>query len=80
MDVKDKCCVAQQIDSYKDLLPSLEDQLFCECNLVSESEIKEQLADFSSFEELLKNLKVGSGCRSCLKDINLKNLFNNLKG
>jgi len=75
-----QCRIAQEIDTYKDLLPDEADRLFCECNLVTLSEIKAQMTDLELFPELLEKLCVGSGCGSCLKNINLDELYKKLKG
>ena len=75
-----ECCIAQEIDSYRDLLHVEPDRLFCECNLVSVSEIKAKLTGACDFPELLKKLCVGSGCGSCLKNVNLDELYKKLKG
>ncbi len=79
MDTEKPCRIAQQIDNYKDLIPEQDCGLFCECNLVSKKEIKAKLTSLEAFDDLLKELKVGSGCGSCLKDIEINQLYKKLK-
>lgn len=53
----------------------LED-LFCECNLVSYGEIQQlKKEEFEDFKKSLKNLKVGTGCGSCLKNCSASKLY-----
>ncbi len=74
------CRIAQEIDSYKDLLHDEPDRLFCECNLVSVSEIKAELDELEDFQALLHKLCVGSGCGSCMKNVDINELYKKLKG
>lgn len=78
----------QSVDGYKDLLEDpyqveaeLKNELFCECNFVSLSELRKIARSGTEidFTTALEALGVGTGCGSCLKYNKVANLYLNFQ-
>ncbi len=72
----------RSVESYRDLIlddsiANPEDDLFCECNLVSKKQIEDAAQNmiYNDFLAWLARLNIGEACGSCLKANSSKNIY-----